>query len=426
MDETQKPRPTDAPSAELGFALPEPARTSRGRVVTFAALGVLVLAATFVGVALPRKAARADLDQRAAAASRALPRLLVAPPKLVASERALKLPASVQPLEEATIYARASGYVGRWLVDLGDKVKADQVLAEIETPELNQELSQARAALAKAQAAKAQAEANRQLAKSKLDRAGKLVEAGVSSRAELEQIQAEAEVSDSTVNVAQAAIEAEQANIRRLNDLLQYSKVTAPFAGTVTARTVDRGSLVTAGNATPLFKIAATDTVRVFVQVPQDVAPHVSVGAPANVTVRELTGRVFEGKIARTAGALDGVTRTLNTEIRLPNADGKLFAGMYAEVSLNLAAPRQVFEIPATALLSDAQGLRVALVKPDGTLHLQPINIERDRGATLQVGRGLDANDRVVQIAGAELSEGQKIEAVTPKTPPAAASASPR
>jgi len=421
MDEPQKPQLSDAPTAELGFALPEPARLSRGRALTLGIVGVLLLGGLFLLVALPRKAARAELEREAASASNAAPRLAVAPAKLVSSERALKLPASIQPLEEAVVYARANGYVARWLVDLGDKVKADQLLLEIETPEINQELAQARAALAKAKAAKAQAEAGRVLSKSRFDRTGKLVDAGVASQAELEQTQAESSVGDANINVAQAAIDAELANIRRLMDVQRFSKVTAPFAGTITARNVERGSLVTAGNATPLFKMAATDTVRVYVQVPQDVAASVSVGATARVSVRELTGKVFEGKVARTSGVLDSVTRTLNTEIRVPNPDGKLMSGMYAEVQLSLSAPRQVFEIPATALLNDAQGLRVAIVTANNTLHLQPIAIERDLGATIQIASGVNATDRLVQITGADLTEGQKIEPVAPKAPAAPA-----
>jgi membrane fusion protein (multidrug efflux system) len=424
MEETQKPRPSDTPNAELGFALPGPARLSRGRAVTFTFLGVAALAGVFVVAFVPRRAARAELEQLADEAGRAAPRLAVAAPKLVSSERALKLPGSIQPLEEAVIYARASGYVARWLVDLGEKVKADQLLAELETPELTQELAQARAALAKSRAAKVQAEAGQVLSQSKFARTGKLVEAGVASQQELEQTQAESAVGDANTNVAQAAIEAELANIRRLTDLQQFSKVTAPFAGTITARSIDRGSLVTAGNATPLFRLAATDTVRVYVQVPQDVAAGVSVGSPAKVTVRELTGRVFEGQIAHTAGALDPVTRTLNTEIRVPNQDGKLLSGMYADVSLNLSAPRQVYEIPATALLNDAQGLRVAIVKADNTLHLQPITIERDLGATLQLSSGLNGDERLVQIAGAELNEGEKVVPIAAK-PAAPAAAAP-
>ncbi len=419
MADTDKPRTTDAPSAELGFALPAPARLSFGRALTLVIVTVAALGGLFLIVFLPRQAARADLEQQAENDSHAPARMAVAPAKLVSSERALKLPASIQPLEEAVIYARANGYVARWLVDLGDKVQADQLLLEIETPEVNQELSQARAALAKAQAAKVQADAGRVLSKSKFDRTGKLVDAGVASQAELEQTQAESAVGDANINVAQATVEAELANIRRLTDVQRFSKVTAPFAGTITARNVDRGSLVTAGNATPLFRLAATDTVRVYVQVPQDVAASVSVDSPAKVTVRELTGRVFDGHVAHTAGVLDAMTRTLNTEIRVPNLDGKLMSGMYAEVSLNLSAPRQVYEIPATALLNDAQGLRVAIARADNTLHLQPITIERDTGATLQVASGIGPSDRIVQIASADLSEGQKIEPVALK--PAAA-----
>ena len=417
---TEKPGQSAAPGADLGFELPEPARLSRGRALAFSLGAVVVLGAAFALAFGPRHAARAELEEQAQQTARAMPRLSVLAPKLVSSDRSIKMPASIQPLEEAVIYARANGYIGRWLVDLGDKVKADQLLAEVEVPELNQELSQARAALSKARASKLQAEAGKSLATSKYDRTGKLVNAGVATQQELEQTQAESAVGEANVNLAQAGVESELANIRRLSDLQQFSKVTAPFAGTITARMIDRGSLVTAGNATPLFRLAATDTVRVFVQLPQDVASAVVVGSPAKVTVRELTGQSFDGKVARTAGALDPVTRTLNTEIRLPNPDGKLLAGMYAEVALSLSAPRQVYEIPATALLSDAQGLRVALVRPDNTLHLQPITIERDLGATLQVSSGLSGGERLVQIAGAELREGQKVEPVLPKAPPPA------
>jgi membrane fusion protein, multidrug efflux system len=419
---TDKPGQAD-PAAELGFDLPDPARVSRGRALAIAVVIVVVLGGAFLLASHPRQQARAALEEDAQKAGKAVPRLTVVAPKLVSSERAVKLPASIQPLEEAVIYARANGYVARWLVDLGDKVKADQLLAVIEVPELNQELSQGRAALAKAQANKVQAEAQKSLASSVLDRTGKLVSAGVATQQELEQTQAQSAVGEASVNLAQAGIEAERANIRRLSDLQQFSQVTAPFSGTVTARSIDRGSLVT-GGTTAMFRVAATETVRVFIQLPQDVATNVVVGGPAKVNVREFAGRSFDGIVARTAGALDPVTRTMNTEIRVPNPDGKLLAGMYAEVALSLSAPRQVYEIPATALLSDAQGLRVAVVQPNNTLHLQSIGVERDLGATLQVSSGLNGGERLVQIAGAELNEGQLVEpaAGKPAAAPAASS----
>jgi membrane fusion protein (multidrug efflux system) len=322
--EGDKTRTETPPSGELGFMLPEPAEVSRRKALAAAALVLLALGAAFLARFLPRHSAKKELTARAEAAKNAVPRVVVVTPELVSSERHLKLPASIQPLEEAVIYPRANGFVARWLVDLGDRVKADQLLAEIETPELDQELSQARATLARARAVKVQTEANRALAIRRFIRTGRLTEAGVASQAELEQTQAEASVGDANVNVAEANIAAEIANVKRLTDLLKFAKVTAPFAGTVTARYVDRGSLVTAGNTTPLFRIAATETVRVFVQLPQDVAPSVTLDAPAKVTVREFPDRTFEGVISRTAGALDPVTRTLNTEIRIPNHDGKL------------------------------------------------------------------------------------------------------
>jgi RND family efflux transporter MFP subunit len=413
--------PESHKSPEHGFELPEPAKLSRGRALTYVVAAIVCLSAVFSFAFLPRRAAQHELEQRAAATKSAISRLTVIPPKLVSSESALRLPASIQPLEEAVIYSRANGYVARWLVDLGDKVKAGQVLAEIDTPELTQELSQGRAALAKAQAAKVQATASQVMAKSQFERTGKLLAAGVASQQELEQSQAASAVGDADLNVAQAAIEAEQANIRRLTDLQQFSKVLAPFAGTITSRTIDRGSLVTAGNATPMFRLAATDTVRVFVHVPQDLATSVTAGSKAKVNVREFGGQPFEGEVARTAGALDPVTRTLNTEIRVPNSDGKLLAGMYAEVSLSLSVARKVYEIPATALVNDAQGLRVAVVAPDNVLHFQAIAIDRDLGPSLWISTGLSGDERLVQIASADLTDGQKVEPVAPvEAPPPA------
>jgi len=334
-------------------------------------------------------------------------------PRLVSSERKLSLPGSVQPLEEAVIYARASGYVRRWLVDIGTHVKEGDLLAEIDTPELDQELAQARAALAQAQANVVQAQANKGLAGTRLDRTGKLVEAGLSPQQDLDQTQAESAVNDAELHVADANVAAQQANIRRINDVRAYSKVMAPFSGTITERSVERGSLVTAGNvATPLFKLSSTDTVRVYVQVPQDAAPSIKLGAPAELQVREFPNETFTGTVARTAGALDSATRTLSTEVRVANPTGRLLAGMYAEAKLSLTSERHVFELPATVLMVDAAGLRIGIVRNDDTVHLQRIALERDLGATVQLATGLEGTERVVQIAGIELEEGQKVEAV--------------
>jgi RND family efflux transporter MFP subunit len=395
---------------DLGFALPPPASISRARLLALVFVAALVLAGAFLLSYLPKRKAAEKLAQSAAATQHAVPRLAVVTPKVVSDGHTLKLSGSVQPLEEAIIYARANGYVRRWLVDIGTRVKAGELLAELDTPEVDQELSQGRAALAQAQANLAQTEASRLLAKTQLERTGNLVEAGVAPQQELDQTRAQSAVGDANVNVAEATVAAQRANIQRLRDLQSFSRLTAPFAGVITARSVERGSLVTAGNGTPLFRLASTDTVRVFVQVPQSAAPAVTAGMASKVSVREFPGRVFEGKVARTSGALDSASRTLNTEIQVPNLDGKLLAGMYAEVELTLSVPIRVHELPATALMSDASGLRVALVTPENTLQFRKIGLERDLGATVQVRSGIEATDRVVQIASVELSEGERVE----------------
>ncbi|WP_437969411.1 efflux RND transporter periplasmic adaptor subunit [Sorangium sp. So ce260] len=401
------------PADDLGFDLPPPAAMTRTRGLALGVGLVVVLGAAFAAAYLPRRSARAALEEGVRATEGAAPRVVVVAPQPVSSDRALVLPGSIQPLEETVVYPRVSGYVRKWTADLGDKVEEGQVLAEIDTPELDQELAQARAQLVQANAGLVQAKANRDLSLSGVKRYEQLVPAGVAPQEELEERQGQAHVAEASVTVAQAAITAQQANIQRLLDLKKFAKIVAPFAGTVTARTIERGALVTAGNGTPLFKIAATDPARVFVGVPQDVAPSVRVDAPAKVTVREFAGQPFQGTIARTAGALDAATRTMNTEVRVPNPDGRLLAGMYAEVALTLATPHRVLEIPATALYNDAKGLRVAVVDAVGAeskIRFAPITVERDTGATIHVSTGLDGSERIVKLASAELTDGMTVE----------------
>jgi RND family efflux transporter MFP subunit len=178
----------------------------------------------------------------------------------------------------------------------------------------------------------------------------------------------------------------------------------------VTARTIERGALVMAGNSAPLFKIAAMDPVRVFIDVPQDVAPSIKIGEPAGVTVREFPGKVFEGKIARSTGALDQTTRTLSTEIRVPNPDGVLLTGMYVEASLTVPVPHRTFELPATAVSTGANGVRVQVVDASGFVHFVPVVLDRDLGSTMHVASGLDGTERVLKLASAGLPDGTRVE----------------
>lgn len=394
---------------DLGFALPKPAALSPVRGVALALVIGLAISGAFVAAYLPKRQARVSLEESTRVTDQAVQRVEVVAPRRGAANRALMLSGTVRPLEETVVYSRANGYLHRWTVDIGDHVHEGQVLAEIETPELDQELNQARADLAQAEARVAQAEANRSFAVTDLARYSQLAPSGVASRSEVDQRQASATVGAANVAVARAAVGSQRAVIQRLLQLKSFARVEAPFGGTITMRLIDRGALVTAGTTTPLFHIAAIDPARIYIQVPQDVAPSVRVGVVAHVSLREYAGRVFEGQVTRSAGALDPATRTMNTEVRVPNPDGALFAGMYAEVSLDLPLPHRVFELPATAVLADANGVRIALVNEDGTIHLVPVVVERDTGAMVQISTGLTGNEQVVRLANAGLIEGRHV-----------------
>jgi RND family efflux transporter MFP subunit len=395
---------------DLGFDLPEPASLSRSRVFTLGALAFVVLAGAFLFGYLPRHRERTALAEGARAEGALAPAVEVIRPTVSDSDHAIVLSGSVRALEETAIYPRANGYIAKWLVDIGDKVKDGQTMAEIETPELDQELDQARAQLAQATAGVTQADANRDFSEANLERFKQLVPAGVASQQDLDKTQAQSVVDSASVKVAKSGVAVQAANIRRLLQLKSFAHVLAPFAGTVTARNVERGSLVSSGNATPLFKVAILDPVRVFVQVPQDAAAAIKNELVAKVSTREYPGRVFEGKVARSSGALDQNTRTMLVEVRVPNPKNELLAGMYAEVALTLPSSHRVFEVPATALLNDAKGLRVALVDADDTLRLVPVVLERDTGATVQISSGLTADARVVKLSSADMVDGKRVQ----------------
>jgi len=410
-EDSRMPLESARPAADdLGFDLPEAANLSRGRVFTFGALAAGLILAAFLFGYLPRHHAKTELAEGARAETESAPRVEVVTPKLTSSDHSIVLSGSVRALEETAIYPRANGYIAKWLVDIGDKVKEGQTMAEIETPELDQELDQARAQLAQASAGVTQADANREFSEANLQRFQQLVPAGVASQQELDKTQAQSVVDSASVKVAKSGVAVQSANIRRLLQLKSFAHVLAPFAGTVTARNVERGSLVSSGNATPLFKVAILDPVRVFVQVPQDAAAGIQNGLDARVTTREFPGRIFVGKVARSAGALDQNTRTMLVEVRVPNPKNELLAGMYAEVALTLPSSHRVFELPATALLNDARGLRVAVVDAEDKLRLLPVVVERDTGATVQVSSGIPPDARVVKLSSADMVDGKRVQ----------------
>lgn len=401
------------PAGELGFELPESPVVSQRRVLGIGFLVLLALVAAFLVGFLPKRERQQELAEGTASAEREPARLAVVSPKRLRNDRQLVLPGSVRPLSETTLYPQTNGYIKDFLVDIGDRVVEGQPLLEIETPELDQQLDQARAALAQAEAGLGQARANRDYSNTSLARYKVLRPSGVASQQELDQRSAEALVSAANVTAAQAAVAVQQANLRRLVQTKRFARVEAPFAGTITVRSIDRGSLVTAGNNSPLFRLVATDPVRVFVQIPQDIATKVLPGQPASISVREFA-EPFTGTIARTSGALDPATRTLTAEVRIPNPKNQLLTGMYGDVTLMLASPHPVFELPGTALYNDAEGLRVAVVDAHSQIHFVKVALERDLGATIQIASGLTEQDRVVRLANVSWTEGKRVEVEGP------------
>ncbi|HKP59930.1 MAG TPA: efflux RND transporter periplasmic adaptor subunit [Polyangiales bacterium] len=404
------PPPKTPTHDDLGFSLPPPARVGATAGIALGLLGAALLAAIFVLGYLPRREAKQELSREVKQTGKQMLTVDVVKPKLLESDRELSLPGSIQPAAETVLYPRANGYIERFDADIGDQVKEGQLLAVIETPELDQQLDQAHAQLTAAEAALAQSRAHHDYSLTSLERYKRLRPAGVASQQELDQRQSEALVSDANLAAASAAVEVQRAELRRLTRVKQFARVTAPFAGLITQRSIDRGALVTSGNASPLFKLIVADPVRVFVQVPQDVAPSVRAGIAAKIRVREYPGRAFEGKIERAALALDPQTRTMTAEVHVPNPKHELLVGMYTDVALSLPVPHRSYEIPATALYNDARGLRVAVVGQDGAIKFNTIVIERDTGATLQVASGLGAEDRVVRLASAQLQPGIQVQ----------------
>ncbi len=397
---TPAPEP---PSDDLGFPLPSPPRGSR--------VGVIVVLALLVGGGFAfgylRKGDSGDRSIDVATEARA-PEVEVVKATALSSDHALSLPGTVKPLEETRLFARVPGYVRAWHADIGDKVTAGQVLAEIDTPELAAELSQARAQLLSARAAVKQASAQRDYSKSNSARYTTLADQQLVAKSQVEETAARAATDEATVAAAESNVTAMEANVRRLVELQSFAKVVAPFAGTITTRSVERGALVQTGGTTPMFTLVATDPVRIFVDVPQPVAPSVRNDTPATITVREYAKRTFTGTVTRSAGALDDVMHTMRTEVRIPNPDGALLPGMYVQVSIELPTPHQVLEIPSTALYSDAEGLRVATVE-NSRVKFAKITIERDTGATLHIATGLTGDEQIIKIAVPGLRDGDAV-----------------
>jgi RND family efflux transporter MFP subunit len=316
----------------------------------------------------------------------------------------------MQAFDEATLYARATGYIAERRVDIGSRVHKGDVLAVISAPDLDQQLEQARAQLLQMQASLQQAVAQRALAHVTNQRTSKLVTEGWASRQQGDQDRTTFSTQSAGVGVAQANVAAAQASVDRLVELTGFEKVTAPYDGVITARDIDVGNLVTADatSGTPLFSIAHTDVLRVQVYVPQADFFGLKDGQDATLTVPQLPGKTFHGRVARNAASLAATTRTLLTEVDVDNRDGALSPGLYGIVHIEEPRQNPIVTVPSQAVIFDKNGLSVA-VEEDGHVAIRHLDVDADNGATLDVRAGLKDGDKVILSPPVDAADGMKV-----------------
>lgn len=388
--------PTETPHASVPRR-----RASRktGFLIGAVILALIVAAAVTIADKFGEKKALAAETERLAT-----PNVSVTHPSAEKSQEELVLPATVQAYKESPIYARTSGYLQRWYKDIGSHVREGALLAVIDTPEVDQELAQARAA-------KQQAEAQLGLAKISAQRWQNLRKSDSVSQQEVDQ-----EVSG--YQQAQANVAASEANVRRLEQMEGFKRIYAPFSGVITKRNIDVGALINAGNMgtnQELFDLAQVDPLRVYVSVPQTYSPAIQVGMKAFLEQREYVGQKFEGKVVRTADAIDPATRTLLTEVDVPNPKGKILPGAYGQVhfAAHIATPR--LTVPINTLLFRAEGPRAAIVGADKKVKLQPVVIGRDYGSSVEILEGLQPNDEIIVNPADSLEDGEQVNVAEPK-----------
>lgn len=371
-------------------------KLSKKWIAVGAALLLVVL--TFIFGIQPRLEARDDLKKETASLN--VMTVSVARPKTSSQVQELVLPGNMQAFSDTAIYARTPGYLKRWTADIGKRVKAGELLAEIDAPELDDQLAQARAD-------HATAEANYRFAESTAARWEALLKKDSVSRQE-------ADEKRNDMAARKAVLDAARFNVSRLEKLQSFKRLHAPFDGVITARNVEVGMLIDAGggSARELFHIAATGKMRVYVNVPQSYAREAVAGGEATVTLSEFPGKVFKGKLARSAQSIDASTRTLLAEVEVDNASGELLPGAYAQVHLKLSAPHPVLVLPVNTLLFRPEGVMVAVLQADQKALLTPIQLGRDFGTEVEVVSGINPTDSVILNPSDSLVSGAQVRVV--------------
>ena len=408
----------------------QPARRPPGvrPVLTFfAVIGILVAAGIAAGL-LPKLRRQGGLEAAEVKEARERPVVTVAQVKLASPKSTLDLPGDVQALIESPIFSRVDGYLVKRNVDIGDMVKAGQVMAEIETPELDQQLEQARATLSNSQSSLKELQANITLAKANLKLAEttfqrwKILQGrGAIARQDFDEKDADFQVKRAAVEAAEAKlasardmVAASESNVRRLEHTKAFAHVTAPFDGIVTFRIIDKGTLVNAGNSGAnheIFRVADLNTMRIFVNVPQTWVGAIHDGQKAEVRVQELPGRIFQAVVANSSHEVETTSRSMLVVLRTPNFDHVLLPGMYAQVRFATSRSVSTLLIPGDALTNGKDGTRVAIAGPDGKVHFRKVRVGNDFGNEVEILDGLSPDDLVIMNPTDDVREGIEVEA---------------
>lgn len=399
IEEIQKHSKHQHAGVELPPELP-PAPPRKALLMVGVVLLVLLIAGAFTLIARSSRgrALAKETEQNA------VPSVAVVHPLAEKPDEELVLPGSLQAFKESPIFARTNGYLVRWNKDIGSRVKKGELLAVIDTPEVDQELNQGRAA-------RQQIVSQMELAKISAQRWENLRKTDSVSAQEADQ-------QASAYQQSKANLGAADANVRRLEQLESFKNVYAPFSGVLTRRNVDTGALINAGAAgKELFDMAQVDTLRVYTSVPQAYAPYIKIGGKVTITLQEFPGEKFTGIVARTAESIDPATRTLLTETDVANKDGRLLPGSFGQVHFAVGSNVQKLTVPVNAMLFRAEGPRVAVVGADHKVQLRPLNIGRDYGTTLEVLGGLAVSDQIIINPSDSLVDGQQVNVAQTPTP---------
>jgi RND family efflux transporter MFP subunit len=411
-------------AAAHGAVVAARAGRSGWKLPVFGFLAIAAVAGMGTAGALPRWQHENELQAQLSEAASTPPTVSVAVARSAPAQVEQLLPGNSLPLFETAVAARTNGYLKRRLVDIGDRVAEGALLAEIATPEIDDQLEQARATLLQSRANLVRDEANKEYADIELERVRNLLKRGSISHEEHDRQAALTKIATANVDATKATIRLNEADVQRLTDLQSYEKISAPFSGVITVRNYDSGALITADNpnAPAMFRLAQIDTIRVLVDVPQVCATSIVVGQTATAFRREDPRRQFTGKVTRMANALDPNSRTMLTEVQVPNPDGALFPGMYLQVKFVVGDETPRVLIPAAALVTRAQGTFVPVLDEGNVVRYVAVQTGRDFGAELEVTAGLAGGETVVVHPGDAFPEGTRVNPVAAEQKPVAAS----